>query len=376
MSQPNVPEKADEVHQVQTDPNDLAESLAKLCGEVTNDTNDTKDENSENRGATLEISVPEDPIVQNAEEGAWVDHDNDPNTPKIFIRGAKFGSESLKDDTRLESIVQANHVDQKRDDAIGIPLSRVNMNYIFAAPDERDKKFKAIYGAPSSKKLPTKVDLRDSLGPILDQQDLGSCVSNSLAYALRVCLTRQKLPIFSPSRLFIYYNARQIAEQPIYEDSGVTIRDGYRSVSKYSACSEDIWPYDVNQFTKKPPQECFDAPETYDSFRYITLDNDQNQIKKSLSEGYPVSFGAALFESFMSAEVAQTGIIPMPDQKTEQRLGGHAMTIVGYDDAKESFLVANSWGPNWGEKGCCWIPYKYIENDDISSDFWSARFFG
>jgi cathepsin L len=35
----------------------------------------------------------------------------------------------------------------------------------------------------------------------------------------------------------------------------------------------------------------------------------------------------------------------------------HAITIVGWDDEKESYLVKNSWGPEWGEDGYVWIKY-------------------
>jgi C1A family cysteine protease len=35
----------------------------------------------------------------------------------------------------------------------------------------------------------------------------------------------------------------------------------------------------------------------------------------------------------------------------------HAITIVGWDDSKQAYLVKNSWGPNWGDKGYIWVEY-------------------
>jgi hypothetical protein len=35
----------------------------------------------------------------------------------------------------------------------------------------------------------------------------------------------------------------------------------------------------------------------------------------------------------------------------------HAITIVGWDDGKKAWLVKNSWGERWGEKGYFWIEY-------------------
>jgi C1A family cysteine protease len=39
-------------------------------------------------------------------------------------------------------------------------------------------------------------------------------------------------------------------------------------------------------------------------------------------------------------------------------LGGHAVLIVGYDDANSCFVVKNSWGSSWGESGYFRIAYS------------------
>jgi C1A family cysteine protease len=39
--------------------------------------------------------------------------------------------------------------------------------------------------------------------------------------------------------------------------------------------------------------------------------------------------------------------------------GGHAVTIVGWDDGKSAWLIKNSWGEDWGpEKGFGWLGYN------------------
>lgn len=35
----------------------------------------------------------------------------------------------------------------------------------------------------------------------------------------------------------------------------------------------------------------------------------------------------------------------------------HAITLVGWDDSKQAWLIKNSWGTDWGEKGYMWIRY-------------------
>lgn len=44
--------------------------------------------------------------------------------------------------------------------------------------------------------------------------------------------------------------------------------------------------------------------------------------------------------------------------------GGHAMSIVGYDNSRQCFIIRNSWGSNWGEQGHFYLDYQYILNQD------------
>ena len=49
------------------------------------------------------------------------------------------------------------------------------------------------------------------------------------------------------------------------------------------------------------------------------------------------------------------------------------MLGVGYDDAKQWFIVRNSWGTGWGMKGYFTLPYAYVTDDNLASDFWTIR---
>ena len=95
-------------------------------------------------------------------------------------------------------------------------------------------------------------------------------------------------------------------------------------------------------------------------------------MKGCLASGYPFVFGFTVYESFESQPVAQTGVVPMPAPK-EQVLGGHAVLAVGYDDSRQCFIVRNSWGPGWGMQGYCYMPYLYLTDHNLASDFWTVR---
>src|SRR5579884_3254905 len=109
-------------------------------------------------------------------------------------------------------------------------------------PDHRDR---VLTVAPQN--LPPVVDLREQCPPVYDLGALGSCSANALAGALEFDQMKQGItPVFTPSRLFIYWNERQL-ERSVMSDSGATLRDGMKTINRQGACSEDLWPYDISQ---------------------------------------------------------------------------------------------------------------------------------
>jgi C1A family cysteine protease len=94
------------------------------------------------------------------------------------------------------------------------------------------------------------------------------------------------------------------------------------------------------------------------------------QFRGCLAHGNPFVFGFRVYECFESDEVRRTGEVPMP-AAGEQALGGHAVLAVGYDDAAQRFLVRNSWGSDWGIGGYFTLPYGYLTEPGLSSDFWT-----
>lgn len=237
-------------------------------------------------------------------------------------------------------------------------------------PDGRD----FMYAAPPEvvAALPPKVDLRPQCPPVYDQGQLGSCTANAIGAALEFDEMRQKEQGAStPSRLFIYYNERVI-EGTVSSDSGAQIRDGVKSVNQQGAPPETDWSYDISKFAEKPPQNAYADATKHEAILYQRLTQTLGQLKGCLASGFPFVFGFVVYESFESQEVASSGQAPMP-QAGEKQLGGHAVLAVGYDESEQRFIVRNSWGPNWGMSGYFTLPYPYVLQGTLSSDFWTIR---
>jgi C1A family cysteine protease len=235
-------------------------------------------------------------------------------------------------------------------------------------PDQRDFKYAAVYRIPA--KLPKSIDLRPTCSPVDDQGQLGSCTANALAGALEFLEVKDKVPYTDLSRLFIYYNERVI-EHSVRSDSGAQLRDGIKTLAKQGVCAESVWPYNIARFRIKPSSKCYKLALNHRIISYqrlLTLD----EMRSCLADGFPFVFGFTVYESFESQQVAQSGVVPMP-QPNERVVGGHAVMAVGYDDSQNRFVVRNSWGTGWGMQGYFSMPYDYLSNLRLSSDFWTIR---
>jgi C1A family cysteine protease len=122
----------------------------------------------------------------------------------------------------------------------------------------------------------------------------------------------------------------------------------------------------------KPPAKCYQNAVKHRAVLYQRLTPIPNQLKGCLASGYPFVFGFTVYESFEGATVAKTGHAPMP-KPSEKVLGGHAVMAVGYDDAKQWFIVRNSWGTKWGMQGYFTLPYAYVTDRNLADDFWTIR---
>jgi C1A family cysteine protease len=235
-------------------------------------------------------------------------------------------------------------------------------------PDFRDLKFSI---APNVT-LPEKVDMRDKYDLIYDQGQLGSCTANATAMAYDYERIKQGLKPIAPSRLFIYYNERVLSNH-VNLDSGAYLRDGIKALSKLGVCPEAMWPYDTSKFKRKPTKKCYDNALPNVIKTYLRIDNTVlTNIKTVLASGYGFVLGIAVYESFTSDDVKETGFVPMPST-SESLIGGHAVYCLGYDDSLKCLIIRNSWGPDWGDKGHFYLPYEYATNPSLATDYWAIE---
>jgi C1A family cysteine protease len=237
-------------------------------------------------------------------------------------------------------------------------------------PDERDHPYVPPPAVLSN--LPPKVDLRKQFPPVYNQGQVNSCTANAIAGAMEFDALRQKMKeVYTPSRLFVYYNER-LMEGTEGKDVGGQIRDGIKSIANQGDCPEPHWPYKEEMVIQKPPVECYSQARGFKALEYQRIAHNLDHMRACLASGFPFVFGIRVFSSFQGQAVADSGRLSMP-RKGEKSVGLHAVVACGYDDSQRRFIVRNSFGSGWGAKGYFTIPYAYLMDSKISHDFWTIR---
>ncbi len=229
--------------------------------------------------------------------------------------------------------------------------------------DQRDHLFK-----PAAMRLPATIDLRPHCPPVMDQGRLGSCTAHGITGALRYELMHNAQADVPLARLQLYFDERTV-EGTVGEDSGAEIRDGIKCAGKIGVGHESLWPYRIGKFKQKPPAKVYADAIQFEALSYQRVAVDVSHLKAALAQGFVVVIGVTLYDSFESAAVAKTGVVPMPSLH-EGIAGGHCLYVAGYGQKPGTFTVRNSWGSSWGDSGDCYFPEAYLGSAKLGSDYW------
>jgi C1A family cysteine protease len=251
---------------------------------------------------------------------------------------------------------------------------RIN-SWIPDLPDSQDLDFGQVFPKRWYERLPAQVDLTSKCTSVSDQGQVGSCIAHAVTDTLEFLEIKNykgaslQKDWFDMSRLYVYYYGRIESGIPVTADIGCYIRQSIKAIKKYGICKEVYWPYIPSKFSVEPDQISKEQAKNFQLIRYYRLYN-LSQMMKCLSDGFPFVFGISTYPNMFQTPYVRSGNIPMPQGNI---CGGHAMLAVGYDTKKKVFLIKNSWGTSWGRGGYGTIPFDYLDNRNLSDDFWTIR---
>lgn len=225
-------------------------------------------------------------------------------------------------------------------------------------PDDRDEMF-AVSRDEDTMEVKYEIP---NLPPIRSQKTIGSCASHAAIGCYEIQLSKRRF--IEGSELFHYYNARKHVNETYPQDRGMTVRDACKTLYKHGFALEMTWPYDTGKFNVKPSSVAYAFSKIYKVKGYqrcYSIDD----IEASIMQNIPVMCGIKVYRNYMRLDRNNYLYVPTPDG---QKVGGHAVIIVGYDLQRSVFKMRNSWGTRWGNYG--YFEMGYDDFKKYSFDWW------
>ncbi len=227
-------------------------------------------------------------------------------------------------------------------------------------PDIRDRMYE-----PALIPLDPKIDNREHVPIILNQETEGSCTGHGLAAVINL-LNARKGNDFVASRRMLYEMAQKHDVWPGEDYEGSSCRGAIRGWKNMGVCSEGDWIYNNNDPEYLTIPRAIAARENTLG-AYYRLRPEIVDYHAALNEVGAIYVSARVHQGWIDPQTGSDGLAEIdPGQAS---IGGHAFAIVGY--SRHGFIVQNSWGKDWGSKGfALWLYRDWIET---VSDGWVFR---
>lgn len=206
---------------------------------------------------------------------------------------------------------------------------------------------------------------------VLNQGQEGSCTGFGLACVIDFLLfrrgldesrRRRRLETVSPRML--YHLARFYDEWPGEDYDGSSCRGALKAWHKHGVCSERLWPYrnaqKIARFMAPADGWDVDAMQRRLGVYYRINRESVVDIQAAIYQIGAVYVSASAHDGWdLGASrkplAGHASLPPIGGLRRADSLGGHAFALVGYNPL--GFVVQNSWGRGWGNRGFAVLPY-------------------
>lgn len=213
-----------------------------------------------------------------------------------------------------------------------------------------------LHGAPEPAgyrgTVPERVDLSSRLPAVRGQGGTSTCVSWAATYAAASFALRSR-GVGSALSLSPSFTYNQVSRDQ-WCGRGTSISATLNLLRDVGALPIEEFAFDGGWCGRQPTSAELQRAKQFRIKNWSAFDATAlDKVKQQLARGVPVIFGTRWTRKL--AALRSDAVLEEDDIPGE----GHAMVAVGYDDAKRAFLIQNSFGRSWGNKGYGWFGYDF-----------------
>ncbi|GAA2250606.1 hypothetical protein GCM10010430_36810 [Kitasatospora cystarginea] len=197
-----------------------------------------------------------------------------------------------------------------------------------------------------------------------DQGQVGACVTWATGYTgYGILMNEQNISGTPMAPMFIYSQIAQGNDTGTYASVALPMEQQQGIDTK-----SDYWQGDSDYTTQPDDNERANAAR-YKLSGFTELPTSgsaaRSAIENAISRGMPVPIGFQVHQSFMdlNAQSASNYSYLPGDSDSDPIVGGHEVTIVGYND--QGVKIENSWGSSWGDGGFVTVPWSFFDTGDV-----------
>jgi hypothetical protein len=218
---------------------------------------------------------------------------------------------------------------------------------------------------------PKTVMLTDYMPEPLDQ----GRQSSDVAFALVYCLTDTVFKRYKLSDMLLWEFGWRFCPSFLYDltsrgkDNGVTVPEAIGVLRDQGCCTIQEMGFDNRHCDRLPDEHALERAAAFrlgDEIPVRLSSGNPALIKAFLaSVDRPLLIAAELPDDWPESSVANDAVYTAgSDAKT---VATHAMTVVGYDEARHAFRLFNSWGATWGDQGYLWVSEEFVRDHTVEA---------
>lgn len=218
-------------------------------------------------------------------------------------------------------------------------------------------------GVLAAKTVPRSKDLREKWWKIGNQGDTGSCVGWATADAVlrwhfvKARKIRKDEPM-SPRYIWMASKETdQFTSRPttFIESEGTSLKAALDIARKFGSVRDSVLPFRSGNLYQGEEDTFYALAARLKITSYFNLGRDPYKWRQWLAFHGPILTRLEVDDTWQ--DVSSNG--NLDEYHADSADGGHAVAFVGY--TADRFIVRNSWGTGWGDKGFAYASLEYAQ---------------